>query len=394
MHVLAYLIVPSLVSAAAIVRKDNPDNRAAYVLNVDPAGSSIVSLKVSVEDGSLSSPVFTPTGGKGLIGLTAQTTGPSTVNTVDALFSQDAVVVSQDYLFAVNSGSNTLSMFFINKDDPQHPTLVGKPASTKGEFPQTVAYSPNLKTACVLNGGATAGITCFSTDHAKGLTPLGDLRPLSLNQTTPPSGPPGTASDLVFNPSQTALIATIKGNGVDPGFIYAYPVEKDGSISTRPVLSRPAELNVNFAVSFIDDAHAIIVDPSFGSALVDVSSDLKFTVQYKLVVAGQKAICWSVYAPRFGVVFAIDAGTGIITIVDPQTGGNKGAISLDAPNGGAFDSKIDRSYLYVLRGTSAVSVLNTNSVNQGKTPQEVQTFDLSKYVPRIGLQGMAIYPSS
>jgi hypothetical protein len=49
------------------------------------------------------------------------------------------------YLFTVNSGSNTFSMFFIEKHDPQHPTLVGSPASTMGEFPQTLAYSPHLK---------------------------------------------------------------------------------------------------------------------------------------------------------------------------------------------------------------------------------------------------------
>jgi hypothetical protein len=37
-------------------------------------------------------------------------------------------------------------MFFIDKDDPQHPTLIGKPADTLGEFPQAVAYSAHLKT--------------------------------------------------------------------------------------------------------------------------------------------------------------------------------------------------------------------------------------------------------
>jgi hypothetical protein len=37
-------------------------------------------------------------------------------------------------------------MFFIDKDDPWHPTLVGKPADTLGEFPMSVAYCPKLKT--------------------------------------------------------------------------------------------------------------------------------------------------------------------------------------------------------------------------------------------------------
>lgn len=77
MHALTYLLVPSLVSAAVIGLRDNPNNRAAYFLKNDPAGSSIVSLKISVEGGTLSSPVVTSTGGKGLYGLTASSTGGS-----------------------------------------------------------------------------------------------------------------------------------------------------------------------------------------------------------------------------------------------------------------------------------------------------------------------------
>ncbi len=75
MHALTYLLAPTLVSAAAIGLRDNPDNRAAYFLRSDPAGSSIISLKISVEDGTLSSPVVTSTGGKGLFGLSASSTG-------------------------------------------------------------------------------------------------------------------------------------------------------------------------------------------------------------------------------------------------------------------------------------------------------------------------------
>ena len=75
MRVLTSLFIPSLVSAAAIGLRDNPNLRAAYFLKNDPAGSSIISLKISVEDGTLSSPVVTSTGGKGLFGLTASKTG-------------------------------------------------------------------------------------------------------------------------------------------------------------------------------------------------------------------------------------------------------------------------------------------------------------------------------
>jgi hypothetical protein len=72
-------------------------------------------------------------------------------------------------------------MFFIDKDDPYHPRLLNT-APTLGEFPSAVAYSSRLKTACVINGGAVGGVSCFSTDHAEGLTPVGGLRPIALGQ--------------------------------------------------------------------------------------------------------------------------------------------------------------------------------------------------------------------
>lgn len=56
--------------------------RAAYFLDNDPAGDFIVSLKISIADGTLSSPVRTSTVCNGLAGLVA--------------VSQDSVVVSND----------------------------------------------------------------------------------------------------------------------------------------------------------------------------------------------------------------------------------------------------------------------------------------------------------
>ncbi len=54
---------------------------------------------------------------------------------------------------------------------------------------------------------------------------MGDFKPIAgLNQASPPVGPPSTVSDIVFNPSSTALFVTVKGDGTNPGSVYAYPV--------------------------------------------------------------------------------------------------------------------------------------------------------------------------
>ena len=97
MQFLTYLLVPQLVSALAVSQRSNP-NRAAYFLDNNPNGSSIVSLKINSQDGTLSDPVRTSTGGKGLQGLNAPATAGAapTPGGADSLFTQDSVVVSQD----------------------------------------------------------------------------------------------------------------------------------------------------------------------------------------------------------------------------------------------------------------------------------------------------------
>jgi hypothetical protein len=106
MHALSLLLVPVLVSAAAISARDH--SRAAYFLDNNPAGASIISLKIA-EDGTLSSPVRTSTGGKGLFALTAGTNGaPAAAGGADTLFTQDSVVVSGDVSYLKISSSSGL----------------------------------------------------------------------------------------------------------------------------------------------------------------------------------------------------------------------------------------------------------------------------------------------
>ncbi len=68
--------------ASPFYKPQHSTSRAAYFLDNDPTGNFIVALKISATDGTVSSPVLTATGGKGLAGLVA--------------VSQDSVVVSEE----------------------------------------------------------------------------------------------------------------------------------------------------------------------------------------------------------------------------------------------------------------------------------------------------------
>ena len=84
----------AVASALSIRPRGDTRQRAAYTLSNDAAGAHLLALSISVEDGTVSNPTLTSTGGKGLLGRNANgTAGP------DGLFGQGAVTVSQDVSF-------------------------------------------------------------------------------------------------------------------------------------------------------------------------------------------------------------------------------------------------------------------------------------------------------
>ena len=93
----------SVVCSRTINVQRDDRARAAYTLYNDPAGAFVISMKISLSDGSLTSPVKTPTGGLGMLGNTATgQAGP------DGLFGQNALIVSEDVCDFLASTSRAL----------------------------------------------------------------------------------------------------------------------------------------------------------------------------------------------------------------------------------------------------------------------------------------------
>lgn len=140
----------------------------------------------------------------------------------------------------MNAGSNSLSLFHIDGNDPTKLTLLGEPRNTNGEFPTTVAVSSKHQLACVANAGAVSGIACASYSPSHGLAPFDTLRNFNLNQTTPPVGLPNTISHIFFNNAQKVLYTTVKGMiPTNPsGFLSAYRVNGD-RVSYENIRSSP-----------------------------------------------------------------------------------------------------------------------------------------------------------
>jgi hypothetical protein len=302
------------------------------------------------------------------------------------LFSQNSIIVNGNLLFTVNAGSNTLAAFHIPKDDPVHPILLGKPADTVGTTPSTVAYSPKNKIACVANTGPNPGVQCFTVSSKNGLKPMGSFKPLPVQgQTNPITGPPNTVSDILFNPSETALFVTIKGDGMTDGYVYAYKVN-DGTVGDEAIVSRPMNLPVAFGMSFYSDLAAVIVTPAYGAAFVSINENLNVVTEYNITIPGQIATCWSVASADNGSVYLLDAGVANITSLNTETMAIEDTLLGYEMGMGNFDGIIAGSKLYVLQAAPAIATFDLEDPSCGP-----EVTDLSGLGERASWIGMAVY---
>src|SRR3954468_2646952 len=132
MVVATVLIASSAAASAEPRRDDRGTDHAVFVQTNDPAGNSIVVFDRS-HDGTLTLAGTFPTGGKGSRAVGA----PS-----DPLASQGSLVYDRSHqlLFAVNAGSDTISVFQVDGDELELAQVV----SSGGPFPASIAVRRNL----------------------------------------------------------------------------------------------------------------------------------------------------------------------------------------------------------------------------------------------------------
>ena len=331
-----------------------------FMTNAKP--NQIVALPIG-QDGTLSQGTLTPTGGDGSTEVDAKTGAPTVP---DALASQGAVRVVGHNLFVVNAGSNTVSMFKIDRQDPTKLTLLGQPVSSGGEFPVTLGVSKKHKLACVANTGAKAGIACASFSRL-GLGAMDALRPFNLNQVTPPTGPENTVSDSFFNLDETALITTVKGNPAvnNTGFLSTFPVV-NGALAAQDVQTSPPGTAVLFGFSPIPGTQNLFVtDASFGAAIMTLDQQSKAALDIKTPVADQKATCWTTISPFTNTGFVTDVANNHLVEMDMATGAIIKELALNNGNPGMIDLEAAGAFVYAL------------SPGNAQVPAAVTVFDVS-----------------
>ncbi|RYP17070.1 hypothetical protein DL767_010087 [Monosporascus sp. MG133] len=374
--------------------------KAVYLLTND-AENAIVALPINA-DGTLSKGTSTKSGGKGATSIDGAT---GELAATDALISQGSLTIAGQYIFAVNAGSNTVSMLSISETDPTKLTMVGEPVEVPGEFPNTVAASAKNSLACVAMTGAVAGISCASFDGEKGLGAMDDLRPIDLGQSTPPVGPTNTVSHSFFSEDESMLFTMVKGDPAadKTGFVSSLAVKQKTMCGGQTMMvaaaedtrSSPEGTAVLFGSQVIPGTGNIFAtDASFGGAVLSVDAATgEATVAAKGAIEDQVATCWAAFSPMTKSVFVTDVAmprivemsaedASILSIVDLSETGDPGFVDLRAA--GAF--------VYVLapgNGTTdaAISVLDISG-GQGQA-RAIQRFSLDGVAGNTA-QGIAI----
>ena len=121
--------------------------------------------------------------------------------------------------------------------------MIGKPIPSGGEYPVSVGFNNKGTQLCVLNGGKVNGVQyvfsricikekvshknsfrCFKIDQKSGLSAnVNTFVNLHVNETTPPTGPPGSLSQVAFNADDTKLLATMKAVPPATGMCVCFP---------------------------------------------------------------------------------------------------------------------------------------------------------------------------
>ncbi|KAK0622379.1 hypothetical protein B0T14DRAFT_428951 [Immersiella caudata] len=377
--------------------------KALYFIANDEA-NAVVALKVGA-DGLLSTGSVTPTNGAGSVALGANMQ-PATP---DALVSQSALTIAGNSLFAVNAGSNTLSMLSIDPADPTRLSLVGIPVPIPGEFPNTVAASAKHNLVCVGTTGALSGISCTNFSPTRGLGPMDVLRSFDLNQTTPPVGPTNTVSQVFFSSDESALFTTVKG---DPptnktGFLSSFPVQKRtknckgsapsaATLSTKETRSVPSGTAVLFGSQSIPGTNRVFAtDASFGAALLSIDTSTgQATTLATGSVQGQVATCWVTLSPATGTAFVTDVGVN--RLVEMSLDDAKVLSELDlSANGdpGLIDLRAAGNFVYALspgNGSTPAAVTVVDVSGGSGTARQAQHFELGGMAGRNSM-GMAVW---
>ena len=326
---------PAASAATAQQRFAPGAAHAVFVQTDNVAGNQVVAYHRAA-GGTLTLAGTYATGGLG---------GQLSGSVVDHLASQGSLAYdpSRGLLFAVNAGSDTVSVFAASGDRLALRQVIG----SGGAFPVSVAVRGGLVYVLNALGGGTLQGFRVTFGH---LAPIpGSSRPLGLNPAASPqfTNTPGQAA---FSPAGSQLIVTTKANGND---IDVFGVAPDGRLSPSPVVNAEPG-TVPFAIAFDPAGHLVIADAGTNALSTFALSPAGTLTALDSVGTGQTATCW--VASDGDLEFASNAGSATVSGYVAGAGGQLALTGQTPTDPGTVDAAVTPSgrFLYVQTGGNGV----------------------------------------
>jgi len=323
--------IAALAAAALLAgpASAHPQRSAVFVQTDDPAGNTIVAYD-RAPDGSLTQAGSYRTGGLG---------GVLDGSVVDHLASQGSLTYDRasGLLYAVNAGSDTLTVFAVDGDRLVRRQVV----PTSGDFPVSVAAHDHLVYVLNARGGGSVQGYVRAGDH---LLPIPAWhRALGLDPAATPEFTT-TPGQVAFTPDARRLIVTTKGNG---NAVDVFALDGLGGPAAHPV-STVLPGAVPFAVAF--DARGNLALAEAGpNAVATFGIDRRGALSpIAQAATGQAATCWIISVN--GRLYLSNAGSGSVSAFN----GALAPIGLTATRGGTVDAAAtpDGRFLYVQTGAA------------------------------------------
>ncbi len=384
--IVSTLLVVSLLGVAPAFAQTNTPPvfpGAVYIANNSPDGNQVMVFGRNA-DGSL---VFTgsfDTGGRGSgVGVTVP---------ADPLGSQNSLLLTPNnqWLFAVNAGSDQISVFRVSPQGLQLTDIV----SSGGSYPVSLTFDSGL--LYVLNAAGDGSIAGFQ------LSPSGQLAELSgstrdLQAATPADGAQPqifeSPSQVGFTPDGNFLIVIDKGGVSGIGKILVFKVGAGGLPAAQPVTTTTAS-PLPFSFTFDQFGHLVVVDAKAGSITSYSIGSNGSLAAISSVANGQNADCWITSNPPKGLIFTDNTGSGTISAILTNKAGSltllgENGFSASTGSGTApidMGITIDGRYIYSLE--TAVGKIGLTHVNADDSLSFLGTFGAFPAVS--GFAGIAV----
>jgi hypothetical protein len=321
----------ALPASAATAHVGPGQTPAVFVQTDNTAGNTIVAYTPTASGGLQQAGSY-PTGGTG---------GATSGSVVDHLSSEGSLSYDRQagLLYAVNAGSNTLTVFRVRGDRLIRSQVV----SSGGQFPVSIAVHGGQ--VFVLNAWGGATVAGF-LQVAGYLIPVPSwTRNLGLG-TSSSTVFTGTPGQVGFTPDGSQLVVTTKNaaNTVD-----VFRDSLFGPSAEPTVTSLPG--TIPFGFTFDQYGHLALVETGAGAVATFAIAPGGTLTQLDSAATGQAATCWITAAPQ-GTLYASNAGSATESALSTQPDGAVTLLGNTPTDAGTVDAAVssDGRYLYVQAG--------------------------------------------